>query len=148
MPAPNTGTAPATRPQPRTDLDLAAFKTRLEALKADSAATVTEMKNEDADGLNDTGSDRSDSSIPTHGADVATELQLRTQDAALMENERNTIRQIDRALEKIADGTYGYSDRSGKPIPAERLEAMPFATVTVEESADTYLESGEGAGNG
>ena len=41
--------------------------------------------------------------------------------------------QRERALQKIADGTYGYSDRSGEPIPKLRLEAMPEATLTVEE---------------
>lgn len=43
------------------------------------------------------------------------------------------IGDIQRALEKIADGTYGYSDESGDPIPVARLEAVPEAIYTVEE---------------
>ena len=43
--------------------------------------------------------------------------------------------QIERALKKIELGTYGLSDVSGKPIPRERLEAMPEAVLTVEEAA-------------
>ena len=117
---------------PRTDIDIAAFKARLEALKASSEETIARMRSQDADGMNTTGTDRAEPSEPgNHPADLGTEVQMRTQDAALIENEQNTIRQIERALAKIADGTYGYSDQSGVLIPAERLDAMPFATVTV-----------------
>ncbi|HKT99539.1 MAG TPA: TraR/DksA family transcriptional regulator [Paraburkholderia sp.] len=45
------------------------------------------------------------------------------------------IADIERALEKIAEGTYGYSDESGGPIPVERLEAVPEAILTVQEQA-------------
>jgi DnaK suppressor protein len=40
---------------------------------------------------------------------------------------------IERALQKIADGTYGLSDASGAPIPIERLEAAPEALYTLAE---------------
>src|SRR5271155_4781840 len=40
---------------------------------------------------------------------------------------------IERALQKIADGTYGLSDTSGAPIPIERLEAAPEALYTLAE---------------
>jgi DnaK suppressor protein len=40
---------------------------------------------------------------------------------------------IARALQKIADGTYGLSDVSGAPIPVERLEASPEALYTLKE---------------
>lgn len=43
------------------------------------------------------------------------------------------IGDIQRALQKIAEGTYGFSDKSGAPIPKARLEAMPEAIYTVEE---------------
>jgi DnaK suppressor protein len=40
---------------------------------------------------------------------------------------------IDRALQKINEGTYGFSDKSGLPIPIGRLESTPEAVLTVEE---------------
>lgn len=40
---------------------------------------------------------------------------------------------IERALQKIADGTYGLSDASGAPIPTERLEVAPEALYTLAE---------------
>src|SRR6202046_4026220 len=43
------------------------------------------------------------------------------------------IDDIERALQKIAEGTYGYSDASGDPIPKARLEAVPEAIFTVAE---------------
>ncbi|WP_310631180.1 TraR/DksA family transcriptional regulator [Paraburkholderia sp.] len=45
------------------------------------------------------------------------------------------IADIQRALEKIADGTYGFSDQSGDPIPVERLKALPEAVLTVQEQS-------------
>jgi RNA polymerase-binding transcription factor DksA len=40
---------------------------------------------------------------------------------------------VRRALQKIAEHTYGISDASGQPIPRARLEAMPEATLTLTE---------------
>ena len=49
------------------------------------------------------------------------------------ELDRDTLEKIDRALQRIEDGTYGISEVSGKPIPLERLEAVPWATTLVDE---------------
>lgn len=43
------------------------------------------------------------------------------------------LSQVERALAKIVDGTYGVSEVSGKPIPRDRLEAQPAATTLVDE---------------
>lgn len=51
------------------------------------------------------------------------------------------LRQIDRALEKIDEGTFGVCDITGKEIPKARQEAIPYATMTVE--AQQKLERGE-----
>jgi DnaK suppressor protein len=45
------------------------------------------------------------------------------------------LRDIERALRKIEEGSYGVSDVSGQPIPIPRLEIVPEAIVTVEEAA-------------
>lgn len=52
---------------------------------------------------------------------------------ALRNLNNKRIGEIQRALDKIAEGTYGLSDESGEPIPQARLEAMPEAILTVEE---------------
>src|SRR2546425_2387913 len=47
--------------------------------------------------------------------------------------DQRTLVQIDRALRRLDEGTYGVSEVSGKPIPVERLEAVPYATTLIDE---------------
>src|SRR5438132_3628420 len=56
-------------------------------------------------------------------------------EAEIDENDRDQkgLAQVKRALERIEHGTYGLSEVSGKPIPIERLEAVPYATTLVDE---------------
>jgi RNA polymerase-binding transcription factor DksA len=69
----------------------------------------------------------------THPADAGTELFLRERDQLLENNLEYILEQCKRALEKIEEGTYGYSDESGEFIGVERLDAAPYATLTVAE---------------
>jgi RNA polymerase-binding transcription factor DksA len=57
----------------------------------------------------------------------------RERDLALSAQARQTVADIDAALDRLTRGTYGYSLVSGRPIPRERLEAIPWATELVEE---------------
>jgi len=57
----------------------------------------------------------------------------RERDLALSAQARQTISDIDAALARIKEGTYGHSVISGRPIPKERLKAIPWATELVEE---------------
>ena len=43
------------------------------------------------------------------------------------------LAEIDRALERIEDGTYGTCTRCGKPIEPDRLEVIPYATLCIED---------------
>ena len=45
------------------------------------------------------------------------------------------LRDVDRALQKIEEGTYGICDRCGKLIPEERLEARSWSVLCVEDAA-------------
>ena len=67
------------------------------------------------------------------GGEGDTMVVERERDLALSAQARQTIADIDQALERLAKGTYGYSEASGRPIPRERLEAIPWATELVEE---------------
>jgi len=66
-------------------------------------------------------------------ADEATLLYDREQAIDDADLDRDTLAQIDRALERIEAGTYGVSEVSGRPIPIDRLEAVPYATTLVDE---------------
>jgi RNA polymerase-binding transcription factor DksA len=57
----------------------------------------------------------------------------RERDLALSAQARQIVADIDAALDRMTTGTYGYSLVSGRPIPRERLEAIPWATELVEE---------------
>tara|TARA_Y100001970_G_scaffold223368_1_gene274968 strand:+ start:153 stop:560 length:408 start_codon:yes stop_codon:yes gene_type:complete len=54
-------------------------------------------------------------------------FELRTRD-----RERKLINKIDAALQRIADGSYGYCEETGEPIGLKRLEARPVATLSLE----------------
>jgi DnaK suppressor protein len=60
-------------------------------------------------------------------------------DGTLVERDVARLARIERALRKIEDGTYGFSDESGASIPIERLEAIPEAinTLSEQEARDT-----------
>ena len=60
---------------------------------------------------------------------------LYDREAEIDENarDRKELARVNRALERIEQGTYGLSEVSGKPIPIERLEALPYAITLVDE---------------
>jgi len=68
--------------------------------------------------------------------DDAQKLAMLEVDGAAVRRNMQRLAQIERALQKIEDGTYGLSDTSGEPIPRERLEAMPEAIHTVSELSE------------
>jgi DnaK suppressor protein len=65
--------------------------------------------------------------------DDAQKLAMLELDGTAVERSIQRLTSIERALQKIKDGTYGLSDATGAPIPRERLEAVPEATHTVSE---------------
>lgn len=67
-----------------------------------------------------------------HQADEGTDDFGRTINLEISNRESLVLRQVERALEKIDEGTYGLCDISGKEIPIKRLEAIPYATMTVD----------------
>lgn len=66
---------------------------------------------------------------------LASELYQDELDAGRADDLREELAAVERAEARLAAGTYGLSVLSGKPIPDERLEAIPTAERTVEEEA-------------
>jgi DnaK suppressor protein len=75
-----------------------------------------------------------------HQADQGTDDFDRSINLELMSHDFDLVRQIERALEKINENTYGICDVTGKEIPKKRLDAMPYANMTVE--AQEQIEKG------
>ena len=72
------------------------------------------------------------SSMPIHMADLGTDNYEQEFVLGLMDSERKLLREIDDALQRIEEGTYGTCEGTGKPIPKARLEAQPWAKYCVE----------------
>ena len=74
-----------------------------------------------------------DAQFDEEGGEGDTMVVERERDLALSAQARQMVADIDAAMERLKVGTYGYSLQSGRPIPRERLEAIPWAEVLVEE---------------
>lgn len=82
--------------------------------------------------LETNGSNGELSSVPFHMADVGSENYEREFSLGILENEEQEIREIDEALARIANGTFGVCESCDKPIPVARLKALPYARMCVE----------------
>lgn len=72
------------------------------------------------------------SSYDNHPADLGTEMFMMSMQANLENHEKYRITEIDRALDKIENGTYGSCQLCGANVPEERLEIMPEANICME----------------
>lgn len=75
-----------------------------------------------------------------HMADDATEVFLRERNIALNNNASDILAQVDAAIERIDNGTYGTCTRCGRAINPERLEALPYAPYCI--SCQSEIERG------
>ena len=66
-------------------------------------------------------------------ANLASGIHQDELDEGVRNDLRSQLSAVERAEQRLAEGTYGISIVSGKPIPDERLEARPTAELTVEE---------------
>jgi RNA polymerase-binding protein DksA len=72
------------------------------------------------------------SNLPIHMADMGTDNYEQEFTLGLVEKDRQLLREINGALAKIRDGTYGICEGTGKPISKARLEAKPWARYSIE----------------
>src|SRR5918999_1723046 len=68
-----------------------------------------------------------------HLADHATETFMRELDGGLEENVDRLLAEVEAALGRIEDGTYGSCVVCGRPIGEERLRAVPYATLCIDD---------------
>jgi RNA polymerase-binding transcription factor DksA len=72
------------------------------------------------------------SNMPLHMADVGSDQFEQESMLGLVESERRLLREINEALVRLHEGTYGVCIESGKPIGKPRLDATPWAKYTIE----------------
>lgn len=104
------------------------FKEKLLQLKTETEQLLNTSKNESP---NEATQELAD--YGNHPADIGTEQFEQERDAGLDMVHREKLMEIEDALERIEKKTYGISEKSQKPIPEERLEAMPTARFLVDE---------------
>jgi RNA polymerase-binding protein DksA len=128
-PAKATGSGPAKVP-PRTTRSAAetekirvALSERRDELKAEYEQTMAEIAEAQRDRLTDSAGDDQ--------ADTGTKTFEREQEISLANNVRERVAQVERALDRLDDGQYGWCERCGNAIPVERLAAFPSATLCV-----------------
>lgn len=113
--------------------DIERFKKRLLELKAQYMQMVRHVSEEVKVPEESKG-------YSQHQADEGTDDFDRSISLQVSGEEFKILRQIDRALEKVEDNSYGRCDITGDEIPLPRLEAIPYATMTVK--AQEMLEKG------
>lgn len=109
-------------------MDLEAARSRLEAEHARLRRRLAEVGESEAQ-------DRRTSGGPGDEADSAQQVVTQVANDAVTASLRGRLGAVERALQRVDEGTYGRSIRSGVPIPEARLEADPAAELTVEEAA-------------
>ena len=72
------------------------------------------------------------SRLPIHMADLGTDNYDQEFTLGLMDSERKILHEIDDALGRIENGTYGICEGTNKPIPKQRLKAIPWTRYRVE----------------
>ena len=100
-------------------------------------ALLAAARNEEDD---EAGVKRASNGGPREYEDDAQKLAMLEIEGSLVARTLERLARVDRALKKIDDGTYGFSDVSARPIPRERLVTVPEAICTIDE--ERALERG------
>ena len=100
---------------------------RLEELRAELTGVVRGLEEDQRS----QAEDEEDFTVHDSG-DMSQSLFDREMDATLEQTIESRLQYVERALQKVEEGTYGICDDTGKPIPRGRLEAMPEAIYTIE----------------
>jgi DnaK suppressor protein len=118
--------------------DYSEIRRRLEADRADLEQQIAAFTAANEDQGDDYG-------VKNHSADDGQEVFLRERNLVLQNTSQERIDEINVALARMDAGTYGICENCGKPIPPERLEALPFATRDV--ACQALLEHERGREN-
>jgi RNA polymerase-binding protein DksA len=116
--------------------ELARYKAMLLKKRSELIGDVNTMESE---ALNSQAG--SLSNLPQHMAEQGSDAYGQSLSLDLAAADRRLIKEIDDALKRIADGTYGICELTGKPIRAERLEELPWARYSIEAARELERRS-------
>lgn len=129
-------TPKATGKSPFGKRDLDRFRALLLAKRAELVGDVNTMETQAL-----RGQSGSLSNLPQHMAEQGSEAYDQSLSLDLAAADRKLIREIDDALNRIAAGTFGLCERTGKPIKVERLEELPWARYSIEAARELERQS-------
>jgi RNA polymerase-binding transcription factor DksA len=116
-----------------TEIDIDALRTRLEEERGRLAKAVAFLERDNAGSLEDELGEIGAGGTDNHLGDMATATYDRELEEGLEEGAQQTLQDVELALRKMDDGSYGICDICGKPIGAERLAAMPWARFCIDD---------------
>ncbi len=122
--------------KPLSSEEIEGYREKLLDIRRDLLGDMGKMEND----AFDKNSNGELSSMPVHMADIGTDNYEQEFTLGLLDSERKMLKEVDHALEKIAEGTYGVCEGTGKQIGRARLNAKPYARYSVEFR--TLLEKG------
>jgi RNA polymerase-binding protein DksA len=134
---------PRPKEVPLTAADIEHFKQMLLEKRAEILASVDEMNDE---ALKKSRQDATGdlSCMPIHMADIGTDTYDQEFTLGLMDSERELLKEIDDALQRVERGNYGICEGTGRQIQKARLEAQPWARYCVEYARKLEQSSEEG----
>jgi DnaK suppressor protein len=113
-------------------VDTQRFRTLLEEERTRIVNTIEHLGSENPGNMQDELGELAGGS-DNHPGDMATATFDRELDEGLGEGAQQTLSQIDHAIAKLDDGTFGTCERCGKAIGEERLLARPWATLCIDD---------------
>jgi RNA polymerase-binding transcription factor DksA len=123
-------------------LDEGAARERLEHERARVGELIAELRNE---GLDEEQAAQSGdlTHYDQHPADQGSELFEREKDLAILEGLELDLAEIEAALQRLDEGTYGVDEVTGDPIDPERLDALPTARTNISSGQSSGQSSNQ-----
>jgi DnaK suppressor protein len=114
-------------------VDAAEFRTLLEQERERIFSAIAHLHEVNTTSMEDELGQLTGRAVENHLGDMASVTFERELDEGLEEGAQQTLVQIDRALAKLDDGTYGMCERCGREIGEERLRARPWAVLCIDD---------------
>jgi DnaK suppressor protein len=116
-----------------TTIDTAQYRKRLEEERARLTHAVDFLEKENPGSVSEELGELAEGGTDNHLGDTATAMYDRELDEGLEEGAHQTLIEIDAALRRIEAGTFGSCEVCGKPISPERLVAIPWARLCIDD---------------
>jgi RNA polymerase-binding transcription factor DksA len=117
-------------------IDTAEFEQRLREERKRVEQALENLRSEHPGSLTEETGELTDAGTDNHLGDFGTETFERELDEGLAEGDERRLQEIDAALQRIEDGSYGRCAVDGEPIPTERLRAVPWATLCIDHQRE------------